>query len=52
MQFWPSQYEGHGCTGESPTEGHKDDQKSRFSSEEGLRDLDLFSLEKRQFRAI
>lgn len=31
---------------------HGDDQRSRLSSEKGLRDLDLFSLEKRQLRDL
>ncbi|GAB0178456.1 hypothetical protein GRJ2_000310900 [Grus japonensis] len=52
VQFWAPQVKKDGTTGESPAEGCKDDEGTgaSLSHEERLRELGLFSLEKRRLR--
>ena len=41
IQFWVPQYERSEHSGESPAQGHRDDQRSGASYEEDLRELGL-----------
>jgi len=46
----PLTQEGQGAVGVSQEGSHKDERQEHLSCEDGLRELELFSLEKRRFQ--